>query len=141
MKQSSLSLSLRLQLLICGMLAGLIVLGAGVRLADAGLACPDWPLCYGEVVPPFNFKVFMEWIHRVFAGSVGILALISSTLIFSKPELRRRLGVLSIVSLLLFFVQAWLGGQTVIQLLRAEIVTSHLVGGYSLFFVNLWILS
>ena len=132
---------IRIQTTVCILLFGLIVLGAGVRLADAGLSCPDWPLCFGQAVPTLNFKIFMEWIHRVIAGTVGLLALTSATLIFSKIYLRSCLGLLSLCSLLLFFTQAWLGGQTVIQLLRAEIVTSHLVGGYLLLAINLWILS
>ncbi len=131
--------SLWLQLLICVLLFILIVLGAGVRLADAGLACPDWPLCFGQVVPLFDFKIFMEWIHRAIAGGIGLMALVTSTSIFYKPNLRRHLGLLSAASLLLFLFQAWLGGQTVIQLLRAEIVTAHLFGGYLLFAANLWI--
>ena len=46
----------------------LIVLGALVRAHGAGLACPDWPLCFGELVPRFDLKVAFEWGHRVTAG-------------------------------------------------------------------------
>lgn len=39
----------------------LIVLGALVRAHEAGLACPDWPLCFGEFVPAFDLRVAFEW--------------------------------------------------------------------------------
>src|SRR5687768_5664887 len=55
----------------------LLVVGASVRVNGAGLACPDWPLCFGEVVPPIDLKVGFEFGHRVLAGliSLGFLAL------------------------------------------------------------------
>ena len=56
-----------------GLLAGvtyvLIVFGALVRAHGAGLACPDWPLCFGEWVPEFDFRIAFEWGHRALAGS------------------------------------------------------------------------
>ena len=56
----------------------LLVFGASVRVHGAGLACPDWPLCFGEVIPTLNFEVGLEWGHRVLAGliSLGFLGLI-----------------------------------------------------------------
>ncbi len=42
----------------------LMVLGAAVRAFDAGLTCPDWPLCFGNVVPAFHWGVYFEFIHR-----------------------------------------------------------------------------
>jgi cytochrome c oxidase assembly protein subunit 15 len=128
----------RLQQALCFILFCLIVLGAGVRLANAGLACPDWPLCLGKAVPPFDFQIFMEWIHRVIAGSSGLIALIISVSIFRSP-IRARLGRWAVLSLMLFALQGFLGRQTVLELLRSDTVTAHLVGGYSLFALNLLI--
>ncbi|MDB5038538.1 MAG: ctaA [Bacteriovoracaceae bacterium] len=129
----------RLQQILCGVLFFLIVLGAGVRLANAGLACPDWPLCLGKAVPTFDFKIFMEWIHRVVAMSSGILALIVSVSVWSNPKLRGRLGFLCVLSLLLFVLQAFLGRQTVLEFLNSDKVTAHLMGGYSLLALNTFI--
>ncbi len=126
----------RFQAVLCAVLFILIVLGAAVRLANAGLACPDWPLCNGELVPKFNFQIFMEWTHRAVAMSVGILALVNAILIF---QIRKDLVGWILGSLFLFAIQAFLGRQTVIELLRPEIVNSHLMGGYLLFAVNLLI--
>jgi heme A synthase len=50
----------------------LIVLGALVRAHEAGLACPDWPLCFGEFVPAFDLRVAFEWSHRLLAGSMSL---------------------------------------------------------------------
>lgn len=129
----------KFQVLITSLLFFLIVLGAGVRIAHAGLSCPDWPLCFGEFVPPFNTEVFLEWFHRLIAGSIGVLALGASLYIWSKKEVPASAKKLAVLSLIIFGIQAWLGRQTVIQLLKTEMVTSHLIGGYSLFAVNLLI--
>ena len=57
---------------LLGLTWALIVLGALVRAHAAGLACPDWPLCFGELVPRFDLKVAFEWGHRVTAGAVSL---------------------------------------------------------------------
>jgi cytochrome c oxidase assembly protein subunit 15 len=129
----------KLQFGLCSGLFFLIVLGATVRVTNSGLSCPDWPLCYGEVIPNFNFRIFLEWFHRVIAGGLGLCALGASLYIWIKKEMPASAKKLAVVSMLIFLVQAWLGGQTVIQLLRTEIVTAHLMGGYLLFTVNLLI--
>ena len=58
---------------LAGVTYVLIVFGALVRANGAGLACPDWPLCFGEVIPAFDVGVAFEWGHRALAGSVGLV--------------------------------------------------------------------
>jgi len=56
--------------------ATVVVLGAWVRLTDAGLGCPDWPGCYGHIYPQadHNFsKAIHEMIHRYFASTLGAI--------------------------------------------------------------------
>lgn len=131
----------RLQWGLCFTLFFLIVLGAGVRLADAGLACPDWPLCFGQVIPKFDTQIFLEWFHRKIAFWVGVVALIIAFWIWLKAELRKNFGWWMIASLLLFLVQAILGRETVTRLLHAHIVSAHLIGGYALYALHLFVLT
>ena len=56
-------------------LVALVVIGGATRVMEAGLACPDWPLCYGSFLPgrQMNLQVFLEWFHRLDAFFVGIV--------------------------------------------------------------------
>ena len=68
----------RLALAGAALAATVVVLGAWVRLTDAGLGCPDWPGCYGHVYPQadHNFsKAMHEMIHRYFATTLGVSSL------------------------------------------------------------------
>ena len=61
---------------LCTEIFILIALGGGVRAMDAGLACPDWPLCFGDYIPDYHPQDFLEFIHRALAGLVGIVSTI-----------------------------------------------------------------
>ncbi len=108
---------------------GLIVLGALVRAHGAGLACPDWPLCFGEWVPRFDVKVAFEWGHRAAAGAISLLFAGASFATLREPALRARLGRTLLVTACLLGVQIVLGALTVWELLASWTVTSHLLTG------------
>ena len=116
-------------LALAGVTYVLIVLGALVRANGAGLACPDWPLCFGEVIPRFDFKIAFEWSHRALAGSVGIVFVVQSALILRRSALRARMWRGLLVAATLLAAQIVLGGLTVLELLASWTVTSHLVTG------------
>lgn len=107
----------------------LLIFGASVRVHGAGLACPDWPLCFGELVPELDFHIFLEWGHRVFASLVSFGYLGLAIAAFRIPEARRRIGGTLIVSGVVLATQVVLGGLTVLHLLAYWSVTLHLIFG------------
>jgi cytochrome c oxidase assembly protein subunit 15 len=116
-----------------------MAIGSATRVMNAGLACPDWPLCYGSVLPAeqMNLQVFLEWFHRLVASTVGFatIVLFGSSWYFRK-SLPKWLPWATSGSLSLVVFQGVLGGLTVTQLLRFDIVTAHLGTGL-LFFSSL----
>jgi heme A synthase len=108
---------------------GLIVLGALVRAHEAGLACPDWPLCFGEFVPEFDLRVGFEYSHRVLAGSVSLLFAGLAGLAAHRPAARRACAGLLAAGAALLVTQILLGALTVWKQLAAWTVTAHLLTG------------
>jgi protoheme IX farnesyltransferase len=106
----------------------LIVVGGLVRATDSGLGCPDWPLCFGDWVPPADLHAWIEHSHRLVAAVavgplVGAVGLIT---VFTVRRRDRPLLIAAVVAGVLVIVQSLLGGQVVIQQLRRELVTAHL---------------
>jgi protoheme IX farnesyltransferase len=106
----------------------LIVVGGLVRATDSGLGCPDWPLCFGVWVPPADLHAWIEHSHRLVAAfAVGpLVAAVGLITLFSARRRDRPLLVAALLAGVLVILQALLGGQVVIQQLRAELVTAHL---------------
>lgn len=120
----------------------LMAIGSATRVMNAGLACPDWPLCYGKFVPTkqMNLQVFLEWFHRLDAALVGISTLALSFLSWwNRRSLPGWLSWAATFALGLIVFQGILGGLTVTELLRFDIVTAHL-GTALLFFTTLLVI-
>lgn len=120
----------------------LMAIGSATRVMNAGLACPDWPLCYGELVPAkqMNLQVFLEWFHRLDASLIGISAIALCGLSWwHRRALPNWLPWAGTFALFLIVFQGILGGLTVTELLRFDIVTAHL-GTALLFFTTLLII-
>jgi heme a synthase len=136
-----------------------VIAGAYVRLMDAGLGCPDWPGCYGELTPahareaienavgaqggehgPVSVrKAWKEMGHRYLAGALGLLILATAVVAWRR---RRELGqspVLATALLALVIFQAALGMWTVTLLLKPVIVTLHLLGGMATLALLAWL--
>jgi cytochrome c oxidase assembly protein subunit 15 len=128
-----------------------------IRLADAGLGCPDWPGCYGKLSPshaaeqirqahaadphgPVSLpKAWKEMVHRYLAASLGLLIIGIAALAWRHRE---RAGVAPGVALALLGVvifQGLLGKWTVTLLLKPAIVTAHLLGGMTTLALLAWL--
>ncbi|MTJ55587.1 heme A synthase [Anabaena sp. UHCC 0253] len=127
---------------ICVATLILMAIGSATRVMNAGLACPDWPLCYGELVPAkqMNLQVFLEWFHRLDAALIGFSAIaLCGSSWWYRRSLPKWLPWASTFALFLIVFQGILGGLTVTELLRFDIVTAHL-GTALLFFTTLLII-
>jgi heme a synthase len=117
----------------------LMAVGSATRVMNAGLACPDWPLCYGQLVPTqqMNLQVFLEWFHRLDAALIGLSTLcLAGSAWWFRSQLPRWLPWATTFALSLILIQGALGAFTVTELLRFDIVTAHL-GTALLFFITL----
>lgn len=120
---------------VCTTLAmfGLIVVGSVVRTTGSGLACPDWPLCHGRLLPTASFNVLIEWFHRLLALIVSLMLFATAGWIWARRETRVRLGGLAALAVALLFGQVLLGALTVWKLLHPGVVSSHLAMALLLF--------
>lgn len=134
-----------------------VVVGAWVRLTDAGLGCPDWPGCYGHVHPaallgqvgaanaayparPFDYqKALHEMLHRYVATTLGLLCIGLAVYAWWNRRDRDQPRVLPFAVLLVVCVQGALGAFTVTLLLKPLIVTLHLVGGLTTLALLWWL--
>jgi heme A synthase len=104
----------------------LIVLGGIVSSTGSGLACPDWPLCQGQVIPALTLSVIIEFTHRVLTIVVTILALATMLFAWSKYRWPSRITTFSTLTFILLLGQIILGMITVNTRTLPIAVTSHL---------------
>ncbi len=127
---------------------GVVMLGAYVRLSQAGLGCPDWPGCYGHVSVPSSSEVnstllaarplepvraLKEMIHRYFVGGLSALIFALAVLAFWRRKHADQPRFLPALLVVLLVLQALLGMWTVTLLLFPPVVTAHLLGGLATF--------
>lgn len=110
----------------------LIIAGGLVTSTDSGLAVPDWPLSYGQLMPPMVGGIFYEHGHRMIATFVGFLTTVLAIWLARKEE-RKWVVVLGFVALFAVIVQGVLGGMTVLYLLPVWISTTHATLAQSFF--------
>ena len=135
-----------------------IVLGAFVRLSDAGLGCPDWPGCYGQLDVPRDAgeiaranaafpdrpvdvaKAWIEMIHRYAAAMLGLLILAIGTLAWRQRREPDGLLAPSLALVALVLFQGLLGMWTVTWQLKPVVVMAHLLGGFGTLALLWWLI-
>ena len=118
----------------------LLIVGGVVHATDSGLACPDWPQCFGSFFPPMVGKVFFEHGHRLFATAVGNLTILQLILVFRLRPKGHPARWLSVAALVLVIFQGVLGGMTVKMQLPDAVSTAHLATSMLFFSLLLLIL-
>ncbi len=152
--QATRILQYRLAILTCLLAFAVILMGAYVRLSDAGLGCPDWPGCYGQLLVPTDQanadasfsdrplhtgKAWKEMLHRYLAASLGLAILSLALLAWRRRHEVYQPLLLPSLLVVLVILQAALGMWTVTLLVKPAIVTAHLLGGFATL-VLLWLL-
>lgn len=133
-----------------------VVLGAYVRLSDAGLGCPDWPGCYGNIFPttidggeaaaawperPLEAgKAWREMIHRYAASTLGFTIILIALLAWRSRAAPEQPVFVPLLTLAVVIFQGLLGMWTVTLLLKPVIVMGHLLGGLTTLSLLFWLL-
>ncbi|MBI4511671.1 MAG: COX15/CtaA family protein [Deltaproteobacteria bacterium] len=104
----------------------LLIVGGAVHATGSSLACPDWPLCYGQLMPEMKGGVLYEHSHRLLATLVGLLTIALTVVLVRKRKDDRALGWLGPLALVAVIVQGVLGGITVLYRLPTLVSTAHL---------------
>ncbi len=156
-KYMSNQLFFKISLTACILALFVIVLGAYVRLSDAGLGCPDWPGCYGQLMAPDDAeaiskarliypdsvidssKAWKEMLHRYFASILGLLILFLAYIAWKQRRQQTQPLFLTLFLVGLVIFQGLLGMWTVTLLLKPAIVTLHLLAGLLTLSLLFWL--
>ncbi len=114
----------------------LLVWGNAVSGLKVGLACPDWPLCHGKILPPFRWDIYMEFMHRVIGAITSVFIILLSYNRFRNYTGEARLIPVFTVFLLLF--QIILGGVVVLLKLPVNVTTLHFLVALIIFSLTLY---
>ena len=129
----------------------LILVGASVRASGAGMGCPDWPTCFGRLIPPtseaqlpanyqeiyadrgyaetrFNpVKTWTEFLNRLLGVTIGLLILATAWKSIALRQYDRKLMIASVAALLMVIYQGWLGSRVVASNLQPGMITVHML--------------
>ena len=103
-----------------------VTLGGVVRVTDSGLGCPDWPLCHGQIIPPFDTATLIEYSHRLSGSVLGLLVIATTALAWIRLRANRLVWYTSVAALVLVIVAGILGGITVLTELAWQYRLLHL---------------
>ena len=113
---------------LLGLIAAIaqVTLGGIVRVTNSGDACPDWPLCHGQLIPPLDYHTMLEYSHRLSATVVGILVVIALYLAWRHFRESRPTLLSTSAGTILVIAAVVLGGLTVLSELTWWVRLIHL---------------
>jgi len=114
-----------------GLLFLLLVWGNLVAGLKAGLACPDWPLCHGKVLPPFRWDIYMEFGHRVIAAVASVFLVALAARRYKRYDGAAR--AIPVLALLLLLAEIGMGGAVVLLETPVHLTTVHFMTGVLVF--------
>lgn len=117
----------------------LLVWGNLVAGLKAGLACPDWPLCHGKVLPPFRFDIYMEFLHRVIAAVAGGFLVVLS--LRRYRDYRGAARAIPVLAIGLLAGEIALGGAVVLLHIPVQLTTVHFMAGLVVFLLAVYMAS
>ncbi len=141
----------RLSFVVWGLFFLVVVAGGTVRVLDAGMGCPDWPTCYGLLIPPTSeaqlppdypvrfavggrlaepfdpLKTWAEYINRLLSvvAGLGVLTLVGYAWLYFRH--RRRILLYVTVIPIALIAEALLGWRVVATYLAQHLVTAHML--------------
>ena len=115
-----------------------IVVGATMRHTGAGLAIPDFPLMFGQLIPPhWDAKIAIHFAHRLGALIASLAILVTTGHVFYHHRTRKELVRPSLLLLALLVLQITLGALTVLSHKQFIINSLHVVTGASVLVTSL----
>lgn len=117
----------------------LLIWGNLVAGLKAGLACPDWPLCHGTVLPPFRLDIWMEYTHRLIAALATVFLLVLSWKRFSSYQGLAKAVPLAAVALI--GTEILIGGAVVLLELPVQLTTVHFMTGLTVLLLAFYMAS
>ncbi len=118
-----------------------MVMGSYTSKSGAGLACPDWPLCHGRLIPVLTWPVFLEWTHRLLVVVLSALTLMLVIATWSRKQEEQGKAYIAILALGLLALQVALGGATIFLRLHPLVVTAHQAVALLFFGTLVWLTS
>lgn len=159
--QNDLKLFSRLALITIIAVYFLILVGASVRATGAGMGCPDWPLCFGQIVPPMSeaqlppdwrvtyadrgydtapfdpVKTWTEYLNRLTGVVIGLLSIATAVVSWRLRRIDPIIPLGAIGGLLMVCFNGWVGSQVVASNLRPVMISLHMLGA---FFVQMFLI-
>ncbi|WNJ16606.1 COX15/CtaA family protein [Pontibacter sp. G13] len=129
----------------------LVLVGSVVRMTGSGMGCPDWPTCFGQIIPPTDisqlpadyktrfavsgreiadfdpFKTWVEYVNRLVGVAIGLLGIVTVVLSFFANKHQRGVFGWSLIGFVLILVSAGVGAYVVKTHLSEGLVTIHML--------------